>query len=116
MSVYLTNRLLAGFKQSGVEVSSITTTPDVNLNDLQATDSKMLLIVLKEWKYDYHAFTDNSWYNFDVFIKDASGNTLIQKNFIGEQDVPSLTVNDLLLLYKARFEIAFNDPEITALL
>jgi hypothetical protein len=116
MSVFLSNRLLAGFKKTGVNVSSIETTPTINLNDIKATDSKLVVVILNEWKYDYHAFYDNSWYDFNVFIKDVSGNTLINKNFVGEQDVPDLTVDDLQLLYKTRFEIAFSDPEIASLL
>ncbi|SFD60329.1 hypothetical protein [Pseudoalteromonas denitrificans] len=116
MSVFLTNRLMAGFKRSGIQVSSVETTPATKIKDITETGSKTLVVVLKEWKYDYHAFSDNSWYDFDIIIKDINGKTLINKNFVGEQDVPSLTANDIQLLYKARFELALKDSEIKAIL
>lgn len=112
MSDYLVNRLVAGFKKAGVEVSGIQTTPQLTVSELAKTETKTVVVILKEWKYDYHTFVDSSWYDFDVLIKDQNGKELIRKNFAGEQDVPSLTSNDLQLLYKARFELAFNDTEI----
>jgi len=116
MSEFLTNRLVAGFHKSGVEVKGVSTTPTTTIDDLKLADSTTLIIVLNEWKYDYHAFLDNSWYDFDVLIKDKDGKVLIKKNFVGEQDVPSLGVNDIQLLYKVRFEQALSDPAIKAVL
>jgi len=116
MSEFLTNRLAAGLIKTGIDVSSLETTPQTKIEDVKSQDAKTVIIVLNEWKYDYHAFTDNSWYDFNVLIKNKSGEVLINKKFIGEQDVPSLTSNDIQLLYKARFEQAFKDPEIKGLL
>ena len=116
MSVFLTKRLMAGFSKLGVKVSKIETTPATKISDIKETGTKTIVVILNEWKYDYHAFSDNSWYDFDVVVKDANDNTLIKKNFTGEQDVPSLGVNDIQLLYKARFELALSDSDIKAVL
>jgi hypothetical protein len=116
MSEFLTNRLVAGFNKSGVQALALMTTPKTTIEEVKTIGSKTVVIVLNEWKYDYHAFSDNSWYNFDVIIKDTDGAPLINKNFTGEQDVPSLSINDIQLLYKTRFEKAFSDAEIKAIL
>ncbi|WP_372761480.1 hypothetical protein [Pseudoalteromonas sp.] len=117
MPQHLGKRLAAGFIRAGINAKLIPTTPQVNINNIKAdADTPAIIIVLNEWKYDHHAFTDNSWYDFDLIIKDGSGTTLINKNFTGEQDIPSMHTNDLQLLYKERFELAFADAEIQALL
>ncbi|MBO7927098.1 hypothetical protein J5X91_12635 [Pseudoalteromonas sp. K222D] len=117
MPQHLGKRLAAGFIRSGINAKLIATTPQVDINDIKAdSDTATIIIVLNEWKYDHHAFTDNSWYNFDLIIKDRTGATLINKNFTGEQDIPSMHTNDLQMLYKERFELAFADPEVKALL
>lgn len=117
MPQYLGKRLTAGFIRSGINAKLIATTPQTDINNIKVdSNTPVIVIVLNEWKYDHHAFSDNSWYNFDLIIKDRTGATLINKNFNGEQDIPSMHTNDLQLLYKERFELAFSDSEVQDLL
>ncbi len=118
MSVYLTNRLSAGFGKKGIKATVVSTEPtmsvDTIVGSLSKDDLKSVLFVLNEWKYDFHTFTDNSWYDMDVIIVDKLGNKKIVKNFKGENDIPdgSLISNEMQLIYKQRFEKVFSDPEI----
>ncbi|QUM76276.1 hypothetical protein HWV00_08625 [Moritella sp. 24] len=118
MSVYLTNRLSAGFDKKGIKASVVNTEPTMSVDkvvgSLAKDDLKSVLFVLNEWKYDFHTFTDNSWYDMDVIIVDKLGNKKIVKNFKGENDVPdgSLISNEMQLIYKQRFEKVFADPEV----
>jgi len=118
MSVYLTNRLSAGFDKKGIKASVVNTEPTMSVDkvvgSLAKDDLKSVLFVLNEWKYDFHTFTDNSWYDMDVIIVDKLGNKKIVKNFKGENDVPdgSLISNEMQLIYKQRFEKVFSDPEV----
>ena len=118
MSVYLTNRLSAGFDKKGIKTNVVNTDPTMSVDNIVGSlakdDLKSVLFVLNEWKYDFHTFTDNSWYDMDVIIVDKLGNKKIAKNFKGENDVPdgSLISNEMQLIYKQRFEKVFADPEV----
>ncbi|KXO12635.1 hypothetical protein AKG98_3830 [Moritella sp. JT01] len=118
MSVYLTNRLSAGFDKNGIKANVVKTDPTMSVENivdsLSKDDLKSVLFVLHEWKYDFHTFTDNSWYDMDVIIVDKFGNKKIVKNFKGENDIPdgSLISNEMQLIYKQRFEKVFADPEV----
>ncbi|MCW8330950.1 hypothetical protein MD588_19330 [Photobacterium sp. SDRW27] len=118
MSVYLSNRLSAGFDNHGIKLNVVETEPKMSVNsvvdDLSKDGLKSILIVLNEWKYDFHAFSDNSWYDMDVIIIDDLGNKKIVKNFKGENDIPDggAISNEMQMIYKQRFENTFTDSEI----
>lgn len=117
MSVYLTNRLLAGFGKRGIKAESVETSPNMSIDStvtqVNKNGSKSIIFVLHEWKYDYHALSDNSWYNLDLMILDENGNQKLVKNFTGENDIPGgAIVNEMQLIYKQRFEAIFKDPEV----
>jgi hypothetical protein len=118
MSVYLSNRLSVGFENHGIKVTVVETEPKMSVNsvvdNLAKNDLISILIVLNEWKYDFHTFTDNSWYDMDIIVIDGIGNKKLVKNFKGENDVPDggLISNEMQLIYKQRFENAFSDPEV----
>ncbi|PIW63141.1 hypothetical protein [Shewanella sp. CG12_big_fil_rev_8_21_14_0_65_47_15] len=117
MSVYLTNRLLAGFSKRGIKAESVETSPNMSIDSavtqVSKNGSKSIIFVLNEWKYDYHALSDNSWYNLDLMIIDENGNEKLVKNFTGENDIPGgAIVNEMQLIYKQRFEAIFKDAEV----
>ena len=118
MSVYLSKRLSIGFKNHGIQVQVVDTAPKMSVNNTLDKLSKnnliSILIVLNEWKYDFHSFTDNSWYDIDIIITDGNGNKKLVKNFKGENDIPDngLISNEMQLIYKQRFESVFSDPEV----
>jgi len=118
MSVYLSNRLSVGFENHGIKVTVVETEPKMSVNsvvdNLANNDLISILIVLNEWKYDFHTFTDNSWYDMDIIVIDGIGNKKLVKNFKGENDIPDggLISNEMQLIYKQRFENAFSDPEV----
>lgn len=117
MSDYLGKRVEYAFSAKGVDITryqtSIETSEEELLNTLKADGKKSVLLSLNEWKYDWHTFTDNSWYNVDVIVLDKDGSTLASKHFEGEEDIPSGNIpNEMLMLYKGRFETIFSDPAI----
>ncbi|CAG20056.1 hypothetical protein [Photobacterium profundum] len=118
MSVYLSNRLSVGFDNHGIKLTVVETEPKMSVNsvvdNLVKNDLTSILIVLNEWKYDFHTFSDNSWYDMDVIVIDGLGNKKLVKNFKGENDVPDggLISNEMQLIYKQRFENTFSDPEV----
>ena len=122
MSQFLTDRLVAGLKKQQVTVDSVETTPSQNITkvveQMKAFDNKSMMFVLNEWKYDFHAFTDNSWYNVNVIIYDEAGKKLLSKNFQGENDVPDggVIINEMQLIYKQRFEEIFQGVEVKSAL
>jgi len=81
---------------------------------LNKNENSSILFVLNEWKYDFHSFSDGSWYNFDLIVLDKKGKQLLVKNFSGDNDIPDngLITNKMQLIYKARFEEVFQDPEV----
>lgn len=118
MSVYLSNRLSVGLDNHGIKVTVVETEPKMSVNSvvdlMEKDDQKSILIVLNEWKYDFHTFTDNSWYDMDIIIIDNLGDKKLVKNFKGENDVPDggLISNEMQLIYKQRFENTFSDSEV----
>ncbi|MCC4797339.1 hypothetical protein BCT30_06270 [Enterovibrio norvegicus] len=119
MADYIAKRLEAGFKNKGIEVNVISTDMNTSNKEIYAksieSGNKGILIVLKEWKYDYHSFSDNSWYDMDVVIVDELGNKKLAKRFVGEDDIPDFDdaiVNEMQLIYKARFEKVFQDESV----
>nr|WP_086940475.1 hypothetical protein [Thaumasiovibrio occultus] len=122
MATFLGQRLEYGIEQNGVDVMQYDTTTATVLADLMAElnsdDRPSILIELNEWKYDFHAFADSSWYDVSVTVSDASGQNTITKQFVGENDIPDSGVifNEMMQIYKARFEEIFSDPELTNVL
>lgn len=122
MSQFLTDRLVAGLKKQQVAVELVETTPEEDITkvaeQMKAFNNKSMMFVLNEWKYDFHAFTDNSWYNVNVIIYDEAGKKLLSKNFQGENDVPDggAIINEMQLIYKQRFEEIFQDTEVKSAL
>ncbi len=117
MAVYLGNRISHGIRKNGVEVSVYSTTAGMPLKEVfenVASYGKTAVVInLNEWKYDSHPFSDSSWYDMDVYVIDKNAEQLAYKKFSGEEDIPgSGIVNEMLLLYKNRFEQVFSDPEI----
>lgn len=118
MATYLGKRLEHGMKQKGVEVTQYPTTINTPLNEIASTlksDGKpSILFVLNEWKYDFHPFSDSSWYDLDVVASDKTGTKVVTKKFSGENDIPDsgAIMNEMMLIYKARFEKIFADPEV----
>lgn len=117
LSDYLGSRIEYAFNTNGVDVTRYQTQVGVSesdlLNTLKADGRKSVLLSLNEWKYDWHPITDNSWYNVDITVLDKNGTTLATKHFEGEEDIPSGNIpNEILMLYKGRFEMIFSDPVI----
>ena len=70
------------------------------------------MIVLYEWKYDYHPFTDNSYYKVLVQLRDNNGGLVYDEMHKGENDIPSGGItNEMQLIYKQRFEQIFNSDK-----
>tara|TARA_Y100001956_G_scaffold23063_1_gene22714 strand:+ start:1860 stop:2468 length:609 start_codon:yes stop_codon:yes gene_type:complete len=122
MATYLGKRLEHGMKQKGVEVEQYPTTINTQFSDIVSKLNKdgkpSILFVLNEWKYDFHAFSDSSWYDVDVIASDKTGEKVVTKKFAGENDIPDsgAIMNEMMLIYKARFEKIFADPELRAVL
>ncbi|ABI37140.1 conserved hypothetical protein [Shewanella sp. MR-4] len=117
MSVYLSNRLVAGFNKKGIKAESVETSPkmsiDAAVTQVSNKGNKSIIFILNEWKYDYHTLSDNSWYNLDLMIIDENGTEKLVKNFTGENDIPEgVIVNEMQLIYKQRFEAIFKDAEV----
>ncbi|OAN18248.1 hypothetical protein A3K86_04950 [Photobacterium jeanii] len=118
MSVFLSNRLSAGFKKHGIDANVIVTAPNMSIQEIEYKrpnkTANTIVIVLNEWKYDFHAFSDNSWYNMDVVVFDSQGKKKLVKNFAGENDIPdkSSISNEMQLLYKSRFENVFSNSDV----
>ncbi|MDD1795686.1 hypothetical protein LRP50_21420 [Enterovibrio sp. ZSDZ42] len=119
MADFIAKRLQAGFKNSGIDVNIIQTDINTEEKDILAASAEIgkkgILVVLNEWKYDYHSFSDNSWYDIEVVIVDALGNKKLAKQFKGENDIPDFDdaiVNEMQLIYKARFEEVFRDESV----
>ncbi|ATZ74081.1 hypothetical protein CWC33_10445 [Idiomarina sp. X4] len=117
MSEYLTERLVAGFMKKGVDAEAYPTSYSMSLssikNALAKKEQPSIIIALNEWKYDYHAFSDNSWYDVDVVVLDKNGEEKIKRSFKGENDVGSgLISNEMQTIYKQRFESIFLDDAI----
>jgi hypothetical protein len=118
MATYLGNRIESGIKQKGIDVEQHKTDTATQFSDLmsklKADNKPSILVVLNEWKYDFHAFSDSSWYDVDVTVTDRSGSKIITKNYVGEDDIPDsgAIMNEMMLIYKSRFEKIFSDPEL----
>jgi len=94
MSEYLTDRLVAGFKKKGVKAEAYPTAHSMSISSIKEALAKQeqpsVIIALNEWKYDYHAFSDNSWYEVDVIVLGESGEEKAKRSFKGENDVESV--------------------------
>ncbi|CAH0524888.1 hypothetical protein [Vibrio hippocampi] len=118
MSLYLGKRLEYGIEQKGVNVEQQQTDTATQFSDLMSKlkndQQPSIVVVLNEWKYDFHALSDNSWYDVDITVADSTGKTVLTKNYKGEDDIPDGGVigNEMMLIYKARFEKIFSDPEL----
>lgn len=119
MGQYLGQRIVYGFEDKGI--NAVLYKSEINaylpnvMDELKSANKKAIIIVLNEWKYDYHAvFSDSSLYNIDVMVLDDTGSIIINKNFSGEEDIPNddSIINDMLKLYKGRFEKVFSDQNI----
>lgn len=117
ISSYLSDRLVAGFNKRGVKAEAYLTSPSMSIESIKKALAKKkqpaVIITLNEWKYDYHAFADNSWYDVDVTVMDSSANQKVAKSFKGENDVGNgIISNEMQIIYKHRFEHIFLDSEI----
>ena len=118
MATYLGNRLESGIKQKGIDVEQHRTDTAMQFSNLmsklKADGKPSIIVLLKEWKYDFHAFADSSWYDVNVTVTDRTGTQTITKNYSGENDIPDngAIMNKMMLIYKARFEEIFSDPEL----
>jgi len=117
MSEYLTNRLVAGFKKQGIKAEAYSTSHSMSISSIKEALTKQeqpsIIIALNEWKYDYHAFSDNSWYDVDVIVLGKNGEEKTKRSFKGENDVGNgLISNEMQTIYKHRFESIFLDDAI----
>ncbi|MGF1697797.1 hypothetical protein L4D20_06250 [Vibrio kyushuensis] len=118
MATFIGTRIEHGFKDRGIDATLHLTELETQLPDLidelGQDGKKSLVISLNEWKYDFHAFSDSSWYDVDIIILDPAGKKLVSKNFTGENDIPDsgAIMNEMQLIYKARFEEVFSSPDI----
>ncbi|MFV0450136.1 MAG: hypothetical protein ACK5MF_17095 [Vibrio sp.] len=117
MSVFLTNRLEYGIQNKGLTVkrydTNLTTSLPELLNSMKQDGNPSIVVLLHEWKYDYHPFSDNSWYDVDVIVNNKAGQKTVKKHYAGENDIPGGTImNEMMLIYKSRFEEIFSDPEL----
>jgi hypothetical protein len=127
MSEYLTQRMSIGFENKGIETVTVKTDPKMKINEviteLSSYKNKSILIILNEWKYDYHGFSDGSWYDINVIITGTSGKKLLIKNFKGDNDIPDTGTiimsasptaisNELQKIYKQRFEQVFSNIKV----
>ena len=80
---------------------------------LAKQDRPSVIIALNEWKYDYHAFSDSSWYDVHVIVLGKDGEEKTKRSFKGENDVGNgLISNEMQTIYKHRFESIFLDDSI----
>ncbi|QZN91816.1 hypothetical protein [Idiomarina abyssalis] len=117
MSEYLTDRLVAGFKKQGVKAEAYLTSHSMSVGSIKEALAKQerpsVIIALNEWKYDYHAFSDSSWYDVDVIVLGKDGEEKTNRSFKGENDVGNgLISNEMQSIYKHRFESIFLDDSI----
>lgn len=117
MSEYLTDRLVAGFKKQGVKAEAYLTSHSMSVGSIKEAlakqDRPSVIIALNEWKYDYHAFSDSSWYDVDVIVLGKDGEEKTKRSFKGENDVGNgLISNEMQTIYKHRFESIFLDDSI----
>jgi len=117
MSEYLTDRLVAGFKKQGVKAEAYLTSHSMSVGSIKEALAKQerpsVIIALNEWKYDYHAFSDSSWYDVDVIVLGKNGEEKTKRSFKGENDVGNgLISNEMQTIYKHRFESIFLDDSI----
>lgn len=117
MTSYLGDRLVAGFNKQGIKAEFYSTTPSMSIERVKEAlakkDKPSIIIALNEWKYDYHAFSDSSWYNVDVLVLDRNAKLKVEKNFRGENDVGNGVIsNEMQTIYKHRFEHIFLDSDI----
>lgn len=118
MSSYLSDRLSIAFSNNGntviVHKTNHKMTTNKVINDISRYGNKSFILVLNEWKYDFHAFTDSSVYDVVVYVTDNLGNKLIAKNFSGVNDIPNKGIisNSMQEIYKQRFEKILYDPEV----
>lgn len=118
MSAFLSDRLVVGFANHNIKANKVDTVVQESENDiiekLKISGNKSIIFTLNEWKYDFHAFSDNSWFNVDLTILNENGNTVLVKNFNGENDIPdSDTIpNQMQMIYKSRFENIFSDEMV----
>ncbi|MGM0631216.1 MAG: hypothetical protein ACQESI_08625 [Pseudomonadota bacterium] len=117
MSEYLTERLVAGFKKQGVKAEAYLTSHSMSVSSIKEALAKQerpsVIIALNEWKYDYHAFSDSSWYDVDVVVLGTNGEEKTTRSFKGENDVGNgLISNEMQTIYKHRFESIFLDDAI----
>ena len=117
MSEYLTDRLVAGFKKQRVKAEAYLTSHSMSVGSIKEALAKQerpsVIIALNEWKYDYHAFSDSSWYDVDVIVLGKNGEEKTNRSFKGENDVGNgLISNEMQSIYKHRFESIFLDDSI----
>lgn len=127
MSEYLTQRMSIGFKSKGIETVTVKTDPKMKINkvitELSSYRNKSFLLILNEWKYDYHGFSDGSWYDINIIVVDKSGEKLLIKNFQGKNNIPDTGTiimsasptaisNEMQKIYKQRFEQILSDAEV----
>ncbi|MDV6314833.1 hypothetical protein [Idiomarina sp. HP20-50] len=121
MTSYLGDRLVAGFSKQGIKAELYSTSPSMSIerirDALAEKNQPSIIIALNEWKYDYHAFSDSSWYNVDVLVLDSNAKLKVEKNFRGENDVGNGVIsNEMQTIYKHRFEHIFLDRDIESAL
>ncbi len=118
MSSYLRDRLSIGFRNNGTKVIIYKTDPKMTIKKVISAISKhgnkSFILVLNEWKYDFHGFTDSSVYDVVVYVTDKLENKLISKNFSGVDDIPNSGIipDSMQKIYKQRFENIFYDAEV----
>jgi|14_taG_2_1085336.scaffolds.fasta_scaffold21804_2 hypothetical protein len=117
MSEYLTDRLVAGFKKQGIKAEAYLTSHSMSVGSIKEALAKQerpsVIIALNEWEYDYHAFSDSSWYDVDVIVLGKDGEEKTKRSFKGENDVGNgLISNEMQSIYKHRFESIFLDDSI----
>ncbi len=117
MADYLAVRLEHGIKSQNVNVNVYPTDLDTNIEELKSTLKKdgmpSILVTLNEWKYDHHAFYDNSWYDVDITVMNNSGDSVVTKNYKGENDISGMNIsNEMLRIYKLRFEEILSDKDL----
>ncbi|WP_264874401.1 hypothetical protein [Vibrio agarivorans] len=118
LATYLGNRIEYGIAKKGIDVERHTTDTSTQFSELISkleSDSKpSVVFVLNEWKYDFHAFSDSSWYDVDVTVIDRTGSNTLTKHYAGEDDIPSsdAIMNEMMRLYQARFEMILSDQEL----
>jgi hypothetical protein len=122
LATYLGNRIEHGIAKKGIEVERHTTDTSTQFSELMSkleSDNKpSVVFVLNEWKYDFHAFSDSSWYDVDVTVIDRTGSNTLTKHYSGEDDIPSsdAIMNEMMRLYQARFEMILADQELKSVI